>query len=118
MPNDPVLQLVILLYGFVVSWAAERFGAFDSLSPSVKQLVIALAGFVVPLVTGLVTGIFGKWPENLGTPEGLTQALFMLLAPAAIWVITQIAHYADQILKRAAGKANEVTLPYVREKSK
>lgn len=105
--NDPILQLIVLLYAFAVSWVTERFGGFDKLTPTVKQLVIALAGFAVPLITGLVTGIFGKWPDNIGTPEGLTQALFIFVAPVAVWLLTQVAHYADLILKRAAGKADK-----------
>lgn len=94
-PADPLLALIVLLYGFGVSWVAERFGSFDKLSPSVKQLVIALVGFVVPLVVSLATKLFGAWPDTIGTPEGFVTALFMLLAPVGVWIITQIAHFLD-----------------------
>jgi hypothetical protein len=104
MPQtDPVLAFVIVLYAFVISWVAERFGAFQDLSPTVKQLVVALAGFAVPLVVQVVTGVFGAWPDTIGTPEGLTQALFALAAPFAVWLITQVAHYADLALARLVG---------------
>lgn len=103
-PADPLLALLILLYGFGVSWAADRFGTFEKLSPSVKQLVIALVGFVVPLVVGFFTKAFGTWPDAIGTPESFVTALLMLLAPVAVWLMTQIAHYFDLALARLAGK--------------
>ena len=105
MPQaDPVLALVVVLYAFAVSWIAERFGVFQDLSPSIKQLVVALAGFAVPLVVQVITGVFGAWPDTIGTPEGLTQALFALAAPFAVWLLTQVAHYLDLALARLAGK--------------
>jgi hypothetical protein len=104
MQSDPILQLLVVLYAFAVSWITERFGSFQNLSPSVKQLVIALAGFAVPLVTTVVTALLGAWPDTVGTPDALTQALFILGAPFVVWLFTQLAHYADLALARLSGK--------------
>jgi len=104
---DPLLALVVVLYGFAVSWLEERFGVFQNLSPATKQLVNGLLGFFAPLVASLVVAMLGKWPEAVGTPEGLAQAILYLLAPVAVWLVTQVAHYTDLWLKRKAKGSDE-----------
>lgn len=101
-PADPMLALLIVLYGFAVSWIEERFGSFQDLSPSVKQVVNGLLGFFAPLVAAGVVALLGRWPEQIGTAEGLAQAVLYLAAPVAVWLVTQIAHYVDLWLKRQA----------------
>jgi hypothetical protein len=106
-PPDSLLAFVVVLYGFAVSWLEERFGSFQNLSPANRQLVNGLLGFFAPLVASAVVAMLGKWPVEIGTPEGLAQAILYVLAPVAVWLVTQVAHYADLWLKRKAKGADE-----------
>jgi chromate transport protein ChrA len=104
MPQTvPLLQLIVLLYAVAVSWIEERFGKFQDLEPNQKQLFNALAGFAVPLVFSFVTGLLGKWPESIGTPGVFTLAVVSLVASVVVWLLTQVAHYADLALVRLVG---------------
>lgn len=104
MEYDPLLTLVVLLYGWAISWLEERFGGFNDLSARTKQLVNALFGFVVPAVAVYLPVLFGQWPGELGTPEGFVTFVLRLLVPVAVWLVTQVAHQFDLVLKRATGK--------------
>jgi uncharacterized membrane protein len=107
-PADPLLALVIFLYGLFASWVLERWGSFGNLTPAQKQLTVALVGFVAPFVTALGVKLFGAWPETVGSPETFTTALLTFIAPfvvaALAWLSTQVGHFLDQILARLAGK--------------
>jgi hypothetical protein len=69
---------------------------------------VALVGFAAPFVAALGVKFFGAWPEAVGSPETFTTALLTFVAPfvvaAVAWLSSQIGHYLDLILKRAAGK--------------
>lgn len=105
MEYDPLLTLVIILYGSAVSWVQERFGKFQDLSPRAKQAVNAALGFFVPAIVTLLLGVVKVWPTtDLGTPEEFVTFVLLLLAPFAVWLVTQVAHWVDLIFKRAAGK--------------
>ncbi len=104
MEYDPLLTLVIILYGSAVSWIQERFGSFQDLPARTKQLINAFLGFLVPaIVTGLLAFV-NEWPVGLGTPEEFVTFVLLLLAPFAVWLVTQVAHQFDLVLKRATGK--------------
>jgi len=114
---DPIVMLIILIYGVFVSFLEERFGAFERLLPSQKQFVNGVVGFFVPAVASLLTYLKTLGYTYQGTPQELAQAMIFLLAPAAVWVVTQIAHQIDKWLKKVATADPEyTTLPILPEK--
>jgi len=99
--EDPIVAFLVLVYGLFVAYVQERFGKFQDLNSNQKQLVTALTGFCVPLAVNVVRFLFGEWPVELGSPEGLAGAVLMLLAPIAVWLWAQIAHQLDRLLQKA-----------------
>jgi len=108
---DPIVVLIILIYGIGVSFLEERFGKFEQLEPAEKQFVNALVGFVAPLAASLLTYLGSHGFDYLGSPEELARATLWLLAPVAVWLVTQLAHYVDLWLKRSAPDPQYTTLP-------
>jgi hypothetical protein len=104
--EDQILALVIFAYGFGVSWLQERFGKFEKLEPRQKQLWNSVFAFIVPAVVAwlvpLFTTVFGSWPDALGDPNGLVGAVLRLAVPVLVWLVSQVAHYVDLGLNRAA----------------
>ncbi|MCL4296147.1 MAG: hypothetical protein KJ077_10485 [Anaerolineae bacterium] len=96
-PNlDPTLVfligLVTVFYGTGTSFIQERFGKFHDLSPSVKQLVNAVINLVLPYV---LVFLQPYWRPEFGEVNAAVTSLFFLVAPVAIWVVSQVAHRFD-----------------------
>lgn len=100
--EQTLTAIVLFLYGTFVSWVEERFGKFQDLTPSMKQLVNAILTIVVP---GIALWLAPLWRPEFGIPEDAANALLYLLAPAAIWLFSQIAHYFDPSLWIRPGEA-------------
>ncbi len=104
--DSPLLIFFALLWGMGVSYLQERFGTFDKLDPQAKQMVNAITSYVVPVVLAAVTKVFGEWPDALGSPEGFTAAILTLVAPVAVWLVSQVSHQLDRLLQ---GTGDRVT---------
>jgi hypothetical protein len=96
MKMEPLSALILALWGIVVAFVQERFGVFDDLSPRTKQLVNAVLAFIVP---GLVIYLTPYWKPEFGDANAVVMAAFYILAPAAVWVVGQLAHQVDRLLQ-------------------
>lgn len=100
MPEESnVVILLAGLWGWIVSWMEERFGAFENLSPRWKQLVNSVLSLVVPLAAGLLAP---HWRDSFGDLGGFTNEFLLVLALPAAWLASQLWHYADKLLKKWA----------------
>lgn len=87
-----LVGVVLFLYGAFVSWAEERFGKFQDLSPSAKQGVNTALTLVLPAIVQVVTPY---WRPEFGAPDQVAQSLLYLIAPAFVWLSSQVAHRLD-----------------------
>jgi hypothetical protein len=94
-PPDSVALAILGIYGLAVAFVQERFGTFNDLSPRSKQLINSIAAFVVPAVANLLTPI---WRPELGDVSAVVYGLVLLLAPASVWLVSQVGHAADKKL--------------------
>lgn len=88
---------VLALWGIVVSLVQERFGKFQDLPANTKQLINALLTFVVPAVVNFVHPV---WTPALGDESEVVTAALLLVAPVAIWVVSQFTHLFDRVLQK------------------
>lgn len=87
-----LVAVVLFLYGTGTSWLQERFGGFQNLSPSVKQLVNSVINLVLPYIAVFVQPY---WKPEFGNPEEVITSLLVLVAPFFVWVVSQLAHHFD-----------------------
>lgn len=99
---DPLSVFVLAIWGIGVSWIEERFGAFQNLSPSVKQLINSVLTFIVPAVVNFLTPI---WRPELGDASEVVNAALFLVAPVVVWLFSQIGHYTDGWLGKVSGQS-------------
>ncbi|MDH5184533.1 MAG: hypothetical protein OEX12_11655 [Gammaproteobacteria bacterium] len=86
---------VIVVYAFVVSWAQERNGYFQKMSPSRKQWFNAVLATIIPYLINLLTnGAILRILEELAVSQDVLVIVSGLI-PGLIWVLTQIAHKLD-----------------------
>jgi hypothetical protein len=96
MTSDPLGMVVLAIYAWAISWIEERFGKFQDLPPNMKQLVNAIFGLVIPAV---VLWLTPYWKPEFGALEPAVEQLLVVLTPIAVWLATQVFHYADLLLK-------------------
>lgn len=103
---EPLQIFILALWGVVVAFVQERFGAFVSLEPRTKQFINAILAYVVP---GLVIFLTPYWRPEFGDASTVVMAVFYLLAPAGVWLVGQLSHQIDRILQSAGDwlKANK-----------
>lgn len=92
---DPLQLFVLALYGTFVSFVQERFGAFQDLSPRVKQLINSLLTFAVPAIVNFVIPI---WRLEFGDSSEVVNSALLLVAPVFVWLVSQVAHAVDKKL--------------------
>lgn len=97
---EPLSVLVLGLIGAIVSWAEERYGKFQDLSPRAKQLTNAVLAFLVPVI---VTWLGGVWRPEFGDLTEFVNSMAALLVPAVIWFGSQVGHYLDKWLNKVSG---------------
>ena len=92
-----LLAIVGFFYAAGTSYIQERFGKFQDLSPTKKQLVNSVLNFIVPAVAVFVQPY---WKADFGSLDGALQSLFVLLVPVVVWLFSQVAHQIDKLLER------------------
>lgn len=90
-----LVAVIITGYGSAVSFLEERFGKFQDLSPTAKQAINSLLTLVLPYVLVFVQPY---WRLEFGNPNEVITSAFLLVAPALVWLASQVAHAADKRL--------------------
>lgn len=89
------LLVVVVVYGAGASFIQERFGAYQNLSPTLKQVLNTFWTAVLPYIIIMVQPY---WKADWGSSEDAMTSLFMLLVPVAMWLVSQVAHAVDRKL--------------------
>lgn len=90
-----LVAVVIAGYGSVVSFLQERFGRFQDLTASQKQLINSVLTLVVPY---LVAFFQPYWKLEFGDEQQVLSSALLLIAPALVWLTSQLAHAVDKRL--------------------
>jgi len=90
-------EFAVMFWGVFVSLLEERFGKFQDLSPKAKQLVNAVAAFIVPAV--LLWWVNPWWQADWGNSEEFVNAIIVLIAPAFVWAFSQLTHIIESTSK-------------------
>lgn len=91
-----LVNFVLAVWGWFVSWAEERWGSFNDFTPSQKQWVNSFLAWVVPVVA--TSGLFYWWTPELGNLTEVLTAVGIFVAPFVSWLISQVAHFVDKKL--------------------
>jgi hypothetical protein len=90
---DVLSVFILAVYAFFVSFLEERFGRFQDLPSNVKQLINSVLTFIVPAVANYLNPI---WQPEFGDANEVVWAFSLLIVPAIVWLISQIAHAIDR----------------------